>query len=195
MPADDILPAILERVTSLDDREDEHWQAASERLRQLGLALNKIRTEGHMHGEALAAMDGLVEAVADIDARLRILAGRKMADAEKTYDPAPNVGWHKLDGEERDKAVARLRSWADRVFVPGYGYLAEHLPPCWDQHPLCWYVLDWLSELWSVLYLTEERSAGSLAGQAEFTTRLLPAAVDQMGADAKSCHHRAVRSA
>jgi hypothetical protein len=187
--SDDVLPALLHQVGALDEREGEHFAQFTESLRQVRRAMAAVSTEGHMHREALAAMEGLAETVADLDARVRILAGRHHDEESKTYQPTDNVGWHKLEGEELDKAVARLRSWAERVFIPGYGHLSRQLPPCWDKHPICWYVLDWLSELWSILYLTEKRSAGALAGQAEFTVRILPSAVEQMAAEAKGCNH------
>jgi len=85
------------------------------------------------------------------------------------------------------KDIRRLRDWASRVYLPGYGHLAATLGPCWDQHPLCLYTLDWLSELWQVLYLTRRRSASTLAAQAEFQTRLLPAAAAQMHAETSGC--------
>ena len=54
---------------------------------------------------------------------------------------------------------------------------------------LCLYTLDWLSELWSVLYLAPQRDGPILAAQAEWHTRLLPAAADQMAHEASSCDH------
>jgi hypothetical protein len=56
---------------------------------------------------------------------------------------------------------------------------------------LCLNALDWLSELWSVLYLAAERSPEILAAQAEWQTRLLPAAADQMAAETDGCPHAA----
>lgn len=63
------------------------------------------------------------------------------------------------------------------------------LPPCWEQHLLCLNTLDWLSELWSVLYLSAERTPDILAAQGEWQTRLLPSAADQMALDADGCQH------
>jgi hypothetical protein len=73
--------------------------------------------------------------------------------------------------------------WAARATSGGLG-------GCWAQHPLCLYTLDWLHELWSVLYLTRRRTPATLAGQAEFQTRLLPAAAAQMAAETSGCGHR-----
>jgi hypothetical protein len=49
--------------------------------------------------------------------------------------------------------------------------------------------INWLSELWSVLYLRPSHTAGILVGQAEWQTRLLSAAADQMARD-RSSHRR-----
>ena len=44
----------------------------------------------------------------------------------------------------RAEAVERIASWVDQVFRPGYGHLAARLGPCWREHTLCLYLLDWL---------------------------------------------------
>jgi hypothetical protein len=143
------------------------------------------------NGDALRALDGVDQAFSDLDARVRILAGRHEEEDGETYAPADNVNWHRLRGEELEKAMARLRSWVTLVYKPGFGHLAQQLPSCWDKHRFCWYALDWLSELWSVLWLPTKRSPGTLAGQGEFMTRVLLAAAEQMAREAKNCsgHH------
>ena len=98
-------------------------------------------------------------------------------------------GWWKLTGDERDRALARLRAWVEQIYRPGFGHLAAALGPCWDQHPLCLYGLDWLMELWSLLYLVPERTAGTVASQAEWQTRLLPALAEQMYLETTRCQH------
>ena len=67
--------------------------------------------------------------------------------------------------------------------------LARSLAPCWPQHDLCLYVLDFVSELHSVLYLRRSRSARTLADQAEFHLRILPAAAELMSAETTRCDH------
>jgi hypothetical protein len=81
----------------------------------------------------------------------------------------------------------------DDVYRPSYGHLAATLPACWAQHPLCLYVLDWLCELHSVLYLGAKRTPSTLSGQAEWTIRQLPAAADLMAAEARGCEHSRLR--
>ena len=105
------------------------------------------------------------------------------------YEPIPVPRWWALDGEERARATERIASWVDHVFRPGYGHLAAQLGGCWREHDLCLYLLDWLSELWTVLYSADERSYGLLGSQAELQTRILPAAADQLQRETTGCEH------
>jgi hypothetical protein len=105
------------------------------------------------------------------------------------YNPIPAPRWWLLEGEEREAAIARLAAWVDQVFRPCFGSLAASLAPCWPEHPLALFTLDWLSELHSVLYLQPRRSASMLAGQAEWQTRLLPAAAEQIARETSGCGH------
>jgi hypothetical protein len=99
--------------------------------------------------------------------------------------PAPQ--WWRLEGDDRAVAIARLRAWVELVYRPSYGYLAETLGQCWEQHPLALFTIEWLSELWSVLYLQPKRGGGQLTSQAEWQTRLLPAAAEQLQRECGSC--------
>jgi hypothetical protein len=105
------------------------------------------------------------------------------------YKPVPAPRWWQLDGRERAEAIARLRSWVATVYRPGYGHLASKLGPCWEQHPLCLYLLDWLSEMHTFLYQAGDRGWGVLAGQADWHTRFVLSAVAQMDEETHSCDH------
>ena len=72
---------------------------------------------------------------------------------------------------------------------PATATLPQRLAPCWREHTLCLYLLDWLSELWTVLYSADQRGYGLLASQAELQTRILPAAADQLGRETTGCDH------
>lgn len=109
------------------------------------------------------------------------------------YAPIPAPRWWLLQGDERVAAIERLAAWVDEVYRPSYGHIARRLPPCWREHPLCLFVLDYLCELHSVLYLRLKRSASTLAGQAEWHIRHLPAAADLMAAEAQGCQHSCLR--
>jgi len=50
-------------------------------------------------------------------------------------------------------------------------------------------LFDWLSELWSVLYLSKPRTDRLLDAQAEFSTRILPTAADQLRIETTTCGH------
>jgi hypothetical protein len=135
----------------------------------------------------LASLGGLDRQVAALATRLTTLADDDAGGPRYQASPAPR--WWNLSGE-RTAAAARLRAWVDQVYRPSCGQLAALLPDCWADHPLCLYTLDWLSELWSVLYLGAERSDAILAAQAEWQTRLLPAAAGQMAVEASGSQHR-----
>jgi hypothetical protein len=193
------LMAQAERMVALDEREAGHYRETAGRLAELaghaGQMSARLDDAAGTLGRQTAildTLDGLDEQVAAIAARLTDLApGGPASDDEggKAYQPIQAPRWWQLAGEERDQAIARLRAWVEQIFAPGYGHLAPALPMCWDQHPLCLYLLDWLSELWSVLYLSPDRSTSALAGQAEWQTRYLPAAADQILAETTSCDH------
>ena len=118
------------------------------------------------------------------------VAGDGGADGEG-YAPIPAPRWWSLTGDEREEAVDRLAAWAEQIFRPGYGHLAAALGACWREHTLCLYALDWLSELWSVLYLTASRNRTALGGQAEFQARILPAVAEQLHRETDGCQqHR-----
>jgi len=138
------------------------------------------------HAERLALLD---QHVADLTARLTALIGARNSDRDEGYRPVPAPQWWKLGEPEREEALARLRAWVDQIYRPSYGHLAAALGPCWEQHPLCLFGLDWLMELWSVLYLTPERQPHALASQAEWQTRLLPALAEQLYLETTRCQH------
>ena len=126
--------------------------------------------------------------IADLETRLDDL-GPVDGGGPAGYQPQPAPRLWSTDEPDRDAAIPRLRAWVEQVYRPGYGHLAAALASCWHQHQLCLYTLDWLSELWSVLYLQPSRTAGTLAGQAEWQTRLLAAAADQMARETRRCAH------
>jgi hypothetical protein len=110
------------------------------------------------------------------------------SDAGKGYKPIPTPRWWQQHNGERGDAVARLRSWVETVYKPGYGHLAAKLGPCWPQHDLCLYLLDWLSEMHTYLYVNK-RTYGFLTAQADWHTRFLTSVVALMEEETHSCDH------
>ena len=123
---------------------------------------------------------------ADIAARKTIRRQRRGNAAVAGYQPIPAPRWHLLQGRERAEALVRLRSWVETVFRPGYGHLAGQVGPCWEQHDLCLYQLAWLSEMHTAIFLAPERL---LPAEADWHTRLLPAAVALMAEETGRCDH------
>jgi hypothetical protein len=134
------------------------------------------------HHEQLALLG---RAVQDLEGTLAKLTER---DGEG-HLASPIPKWWKLPADQRREPLSRLRAWVEQVYRPGYGHLAATLGPCWEAHDLCLYGLDILAELWSVLYLQDQRSAGLLSAQAEYQARILPALSGQFMTETTGCGH------
>jgi hypothetical protein len=126
--------------------------------------------------------------------RLDQLAAALSRKKAKTYEPVPAPRWWEASADERYDAIDRVRSWVDTVFRPGYGHLAAKLGECWEHHDLCLYLLDLLSESWTVMYKPEERDIGGLWSALDWHTRLLPGVVTLLEAETAACDHLPARS-
>lgn len=193
MPESDGFAAVLLQLsgTARQLADLEHQQAATTaairgRLDALTSVVQQLKADVAGHDETLAGLVHAGEASGTSEQDRSADAG---LDAVSGYEPTAAPNWWKLSDADRDTAIAKLRAWVVQIYRPGYGHLARGLCDCWDQHPLCLYVLDWLSELWSVLYLQPARTAATLAAQAEWHTRLLPAAAAQLAQETRGCHH------
>jgi len=200
MPEPDALAAALlclsehaGKLTQLDQREAAHAAQASDRITALTELATGLSQALDDQAQVLAGHKDLDDKVTSFAKRLDELAP---ADdpARRGYQPSPSPRFWKLEGQAKEDAIARLRAWVDHVYQPGYGHLTASLGGCWEQHPLCLYAIDWLSELWSALYLQPRRTTGTLAGQAEWQTRLLPAAAQQIAAETARCEHTPLRT-
>jgi hypothetical protein len=182
------LAGITQQLSALDQRQASETQDLTHRIAAVAALVTQLQSTTASHTQALAALDGLDRQVAGLAATA---AGHGPGgDREQAgYQPPEAPKFWRLDGPARDAAIGKLRAWVEQVYRPGYGHLAASLGDCWDQHPLCLYILDWLSELWSVLYLAPARTAGTLAGQAEWHTRLLAAAAEQLARETRGCTH------
>jgi hypothetical protein len=204
-PADTVTAVLLqitqhaERLAALDEREASHYREIASRLAELAGQLAKTSGRADAaHATAareaaiLDSLDGLDQQVAALVTQLTGMAATSNGDGGQDGEvgqPARAPRWWKLHGEQREEALGILRAWVEQVYRPGYGHLASALGPCWEQHPLCLYGLDWLMELWSALYLAPSRAAPILASQAEWQTRLLPALAEQMHIETTRCQH------
>jgi hypothetical protein len=182
------LAGITQKLAELDQRQASGARELQGRVTAIAALVSELKGTTASHAEALAHLDGLDRQVAELAATAASHATGSDGDPPG-YQPAGTPRFWKLDGVARDEAISRLRAWVEQVYRPGYGHLAASLGECWEQHPLCLYILDWLSELWSVLYLASARTQGTLAGQAEWHTRLLAAAAEQLARETRSCTH------
>ena len=202
IPGDALGAALLqlashgERLSGLDAREAAHYQEIAPRLHQLtadaaslNATITRINETLRRHSMIVNGLDGLDRQVEELARSMAQPAGSGGDDGQPGYQPVSPPRWWKPGGRERDTATDRIRAWVGQIYQPGYGQIAATLPACWEQHTLCLYTLDWLSELWSFLYLGPERTGVTLGAQAEWQTRLLPAAAGQMAFEASRCSH------
>ena len=180
------ISAHAERISGLDVREATHFEDLSSRLRILA---SQIADDTADKKTILASLNEIDTQIAALAARLAEAAQSEQDPGAGQYKVTASPRWWKMTEPEREHAVNRLRAWVEQIYRPGYGQLAALLPACWERHPACLYTLDWLSELWTLLYLAPGRDAPALAAQAEWHTRLLPAAANQMATEATNCHH------
>jgi hypothetical protein len=185
------LANLTQKLGELDQREADSARDLKDRVAALASAVGELKDTTASHARALAALDGLDRQVADLAANVAAHVPAGGNSDEPAYQPSPVPRFWKPGGPDRDQAIGKLRAWVEQVYRPGYGHLATGLGECWEQHPLCLYILDWLSELWSVLYLAPGRTQGTLAGQAEWHTRLLAAAAGQLARETRGCTHHA----
>lgn len=166
--------------------------AHAERLTQLDAQVSGISEASGRVREFAALAQLLDQRVTALGLRLDQVGtlGRDDSQDWAAYTPAPPRRWWKLEGRDRDNALTALHAWVEQVYRPGYGQIAATLGQCWDQHALCLYALDILAELWSVLYLADERPPSLLTAQAEYQARILPALAEQMAAETTRCRHR-----
>jgi hypothetical protein len=165
--------------------------AHAERLSQLDAKVGSVTEAAERVHEFAALARQLDQRISVVALRLdQVSLADRGGTEEFPYIPAPSRRWWKLDGRDRDKALTALRAWVQQVYRPGYGQLAATLGQCWDQHVLCLYALDILAELWSVLYLADDRPPSVLTAQAEYQARILPALAEQMAVETSRCRHR-----
>jgi hypothetical protein len=186
----DQLAACRERLTRLDDRETSHFTAIGERLTQLADLITAMGRTLADDTAALARLEALDRQVTDLAAQL----SGPGADGTDRYQPRPAPPWWQLSPADRRHPLAELRAWVEEVYRPGYGHLAATLGPCLDQHDLCLYALDLLSQLWMTLYLPDARSPAVLSAQAEYQARILPALAAQLTAETTGCAHNPART-
>ena len=185
----DQLAAHREHLSQLDDRETSHFTAIGERLTQLADLITAMGRTLADDTAALARLESLDRQVTELAAQL----SDPGADGTDRYQPGPAPAWWQLVPAERQQPVGELQAWVEEVYRPGYGHLAATLGPCWDQHDLCLYGLDILSQLWTALYLPDVRSPAVLSAQAEYQARILPALAGQLMTETTGCTHHPAR--
>lgn len=76
--------------------------------------------------------------------------------ADEAEDSPAAWFWLTMSDQERDEKFAELSDWVETVFRAQYpDYLADHIRPCWPNHPEARWELAWLYQQWSRVYLAK----------------------------------------
>src|SRR5579863_4706727 len=104
-----------ERLALLDQREATHFRETAGRLADIARTLAEVSGQvSDVHDVAtrqsalLDTLDGLDKQVATLATQLTAMTDSR-SDADE-YQPVPTPRWWKLDGRDREEAMARLRA-------------------------------------------------------------------------------------
>jgi hypothetical protein len=114
-------------------------------LDALSPKLDDLAATQHRHTTTLADVAQLWQQIEQI---LTIL------DTENDTSPA-RWFWLTMPADEREAKFSELHDWVETVLRQQYpDYLADHIKPCWPNHPEARWELTWLYQLWTLTYLT-----------------------------------------
>ena len=184
------LAGITQKLAELDQRQASGSRELQQRVTAIAALASELKATTASHAQALAALDGLDRQVADLAATAASHPAGSDGDAA-AYQPPAHRGSGSSTARPARRPSAGCGPGSSRSTGPATATWRPASAGCWEQHPLCLYILDWLSELWSVLYLAPARTQGTLAGQAEWHTRLLAAAAGQLARETRGCAHDA----
>lgn len=139
-----------------------------------------------------AGVDQLAVQFADLSGRFEVLAttvAEALDAASPTGPAAPR--WDNPDSDTAACELARLRTWVEKVLVPGYCVGGAYtLAECWPQHPEALWELGALCAQWRRIY---DRARPNPALALEFSDRWLPGVMRHIGEATRTCmpRHRA----
>jgi hypothetical protein len=155
---------------------DEHQDRDGPPLAALAIQLNRLRQDldalastQQRHGAVLSDVNDLKQQIERIVAIL---------DTERDASPAAWF-WLTMSDEERETKFSELYDWVETVLRQQYpGYLADHIKPCWPNHPGARWELTWLYQIWTLTNLTD-RSAPK--DSADWHDRWAPGVIRRLG--------------
>jgi hypothetical protein len=173
--------------------QGQRLTALERQIKEIVTGLQAVQGTLHDQAAVLGRHEDAGKVLAALVARFGKLFPPGDNDGTEFYNPACNPRWWELEGDKREEHVDRIREWVDKIYRPTFETIAARLPQCWEEHPLCLTVLDVMAELHKVLYLQPVRTTGSLSGQAELLSRLMPTLAKLMTDECKGCQHQHVK--
>ncbi len=196
---DDGTVAAVLRLTDLAAKVERVEHAAAARIEELArdcaAAMGQITGLRDEFGTLGGRADGIEQRLADVSDLLRHMSEQITALAPADAEP-PQTGpayrvnaappwWKPADGRCEDTRT-RLADWVAEIYRPVFGYLADLLAPCWQQHPLCLAYVDTLHEAWCLLYIPP-RDPKMVFAQLDWLTRPLLQAAEVLAAETRGC--------
>lgn len=164
-------------MTDVPEGRDESLSVAALAIRVDALRRNieeladnvgAVAAKQREHSAVLRDLSDLRQQVEQILATLR----------EEDEDSPATWFWLTMSDEERDEKFSELHDWVETVLSTQYpGYLADHIRPCWPNHPEARWELAWLYHLWSIAYL---RNRPAPKDAADWHDRWLPGVVRRL---------------
>jgi hypothetical protein len=199
-PGDDGTVAAVLRLADLAGKIERVDNAVTRRIEELARDCVAVQEQVNGLSEVLSTLGGRTDdseqTLGEITALLGRMAAQVTALAERpdegdgdafSYRVNPPPPWWMPDDQRCQDTAERLEDWVREVYRPVFGYLADLLAPCWQQHPLCLAYLDVLHEAWCLLYL-QPRDPKMVFAQLDWLTRSLVQAAEVMANDARRCH-------
>jgi hypothetical protein len=99
--------------------------------------------------------------------------------------------WLTMSDQERSEKLGELHDWVETVLRAQYpDYIADHIKPCWPNHPEARWELAWLYHLWSSAYLIDRPAPKEAA---DWHDRWLPGATRRLSQNMSRCEEARCR--
>ena len=144
-------------------------------LKSIVARLDALTAEQREHATALQAVATL---------RNRVEASLTYLDETDKASPA-SWFWLTMTKQERQEKFDELADWVETVLRVQYpSYLADHLRPCWPNHPEALWELSWLYQLWTRAYLVKRPTPKDAA---DWHDRWLPGTIRRLSTVMHPC--------
>lgn len=177
-------------MTERPEGRDESPSVAALAIRVDALRRNLEELAGNV-GAVVAKQREHTAVLHDL-AELRQQVEQILATLREEDEDSPTTWfWLTMSDQERDEKFSELHDWVETVLSTQYsGYVADHIRPCWPNHPEAIWELAWLYHLWSTAYL---RNRPTPKDAADWHDRWLPGVLRRLSQLMSPCQGACTR--